>query len=236
MQTLRFRLTSVQVTSLEGGVSRNPEGAELTMSDTSPSPKAQSLVARYGPPEIGCNHCFTTIHALSAEDSNEIGNPEQPGGDLYWAMGNDTFFVSVLADPARPASALFKFFKHKGGLSAFAAITLEQQAGSEGGVEWMSQIKSFEPTYGEAVASGVRDAIAWHTQEGGTSTAFLVLEFEELLVDTKPDAVRCAATMAAWKALGHDESSISFEFEREWVARRYSPPPTPDSPPSTPRG
>lgn len=130
----------------------------------------------------------------------------------------------------------FKFFRHKGGISAFAAITLEPQAGSDRGVEWMSGVKSFEPIYGEAVASGVRDALAWHTQEGGTSTSFLALELEELLVDTKPHAVRCAATMAAWKALGHDESGISFEFEREWIACRNSPPSTPDSPSSIPRG
>jgi hypothetical protein len=130
----------------------------------------------------------------------------------------------------------FKFFKHKGGISAFAAITLEPQAGVAEGVDWMPAVKSFEPIYGEAVVSGIRDALAWHTLEGGTTTGFLVLELEELLVDTKPDAVRCAATMAAWKALGHEESGISFEFDREWVTRRNSPPPTPDSPPSTARG
>jgi hypothetical protein len=117
----------------------------------------------------------------------------------------------------------FKFFKHKGGISAFAAITLEPQVGLDEGVEWVPEVKSFEPIYGETVASGIRDALAWHSLEGGAATAFRVLEFKELLVDTKPDAVRCAATMAAWKALGHDESGISFEFDREWVARRNSP-------------
>jgi len=122
----------------------------------------------------------------------------------------------------------FKFFRHQGGISAFAAITLEPQVGSREGVEWMSEVKSFEPIYGEAVATGIRDALDWHTLEGGATMAFRVLEFEELLVDTKPDAVRCAATMAAWKALGHEESGINFEFNREWIARRNSPP-TPDS-------
>lgn len=130
----------------------------------------------------------------------------------------------------------FKFFRHKGGTSAFAAITLEPHAGLDGGVEWMSGVKSFEPLYGEAVASGVRDALAWHTQEGGDVIAFVVIALEELLVDTKPDAVRCAATMAAWKALGHDESGIRFVFEGEWIACRNSPPREPDFPASASRG
>ena len=129
----------------------------------------------------------------------------------------------------------FKFIRHKGGFGAFAEITLEKQAGLREGVEWMSAVKSFEAIYGEAVASGIRDALAWLLLEGGATTAFKVLGLEVLLVDTKPDAVRCAATMAAWKALGHDESGISFELDREWVARRNSPP-TPDSSPSPPRG
>lgn len=114
----------------------------------------------------------------------------------------------------------FKFFKTKGGVSAFAAITLEPQAGSDEVVEWMPSVRLFEAIYGKAVASGIRDALAWHSAEGGAPTSFRVLDFTELLVDTKPDAVRCAATMAAWKALGHEESGISFEFDREWIARR----------------
>lgn len=114
----------------------------------------------------------------------------------------------------------FKFFKTKRGVSAFAAITLEPQAGSSEVVEWVPSVILFEAIYGEAVTSGIRDALAWHSLEGGTPTAFKVFEFTELLVDTKPDAVRCAATMAAWKALGHEESGISFEFDEEWIARR----------------
>jgi hypothetical protein len=74
------------------------------------------------------------------------------------------------------------------------------------------------------VANGIRDAIAWHALEGGVAASFRVLEIEELPVDTKPDAVRCAATMAAWKALGHDETGIAFEFDGQWKARRNFPP------------
>jgi hypothetical protein len=114
----------------------------------------------------------------------------------------------------------FKFFKHKDGISAFAAIAIEPVSCVEGTVEWAPAVKSLERTYGEVVSNGIRDAVTWHMQEGGGATAFRILEIEELLVDTKPDAVRCAATMAAWKSLGHAETGITFHFDGEWKACR----------------
>jgi hypothetical protein len=114
----------------------------------------------------------------------------------------------------------FKFFKHKNGLSAFAAIALEPVAGVKDTLEWEPAAQALEKFYGEAVSNGIRDAVAWHMLEGGAATAFRVLEIVQMLMDTKPDAVRCAATMAAWKALGHAESGIAFEFDGEWKARR----------------
>jgi hypothetical protein len=113
----------------------------------------------------------------------------------------------------------FKFFKHKNGISAFAAITIELISGAEDSIEWAPMAQAQKKSYGEAVLNGIRDAVAWHVLRGGVATGFKVLEIEELLVDTKPDAVRCAATMAAWKALGHAETDVAFEFDNEWKAR-----------------
>lgn len=77
------------------------------MNDTNPSPEAQNLVLRYGPPEIGRDHWFTTIHPLASEGSVATANPEVALVDLYWAFRDHAFFVSLVADPARPISASF---------------------------------------------------------------------------------------------------------------------------------
>ena len=114
----------------------------------------------------------------------------------------------------------FKFCKQRGGLGAYAVVSVETIAGSAGFVEWAAAAELFEKFYGVAVRQGIRDALDWHEAGGGTGSAFRVLEIQEFLVDTKPDAVRCAATMAAWKALGHEEAQIVFEFDGEWKAGR----------------
>ena len=77
------------------------------MSDTYPSAEAQSLVLRYGPPEVGLAHWFSTIHPLAPAGAEPTVNPELTLVDLYWAFGKDAFFVSVVADPSRPISATF---------------------------------------------------------------------------------------------------------------------------------
>jgi hypothetical protein len=113
----------------------------------------------------------------------------------------------------------FKFFKHRNGISSFASISLELVDGPPEAVEWADGISSLQAIYGEAVRLGIKDALQWHIATGGKSAAFLVVNFTELVVDTKPDAARCAATGAAWKALGHDESSLYFAFDGEWRAK-----------------
>jgi hypothetical protein len=55
---------------------------------------------------------------------------------------------------------------------------------------------------------------------GGGSAEFTILEFVELLVDTKEDAVRCASAAAAWKALGHSEADLTFKFNGAWRIAR----------------
>ena len=107
----------------------------------------------------------------------------------------------------------FKFFKYVNSISSFAAISLELAEGYPGAIFWADEIAALESVYGGSVRLGIKDALRWHAASGGQSTAFRVLDFTELLVDTKPDAARCAATVAAWKALGHNEAEIGFEHD-----------------------
>lgn len=114
----------------------------------------------------------------------------------------------------------YKFAKHKNGCGHFAAIALELMNGTPNVVEWAASFGMFERIYGAAVAEGIQDALDWHVAAGGEMESFRVIDFTWLAVDTKPDAVRCAATMAAWKTLGQDECGIIFDFENEWRAKR----------------
>ena len=109
--------------------------------------------------------------------------------------------------------ATYKFFKYKAGISSFAVVGLETVSSSETGVVWSTKLVEYERTYSDAVAEGVAAAMKHHITRGGAPSSFIVTEFTELIVDTKEDAVCCAATVAAWKALGHDESEIVFEFD-----------------------
>lgn len=116
----------------------------------------------------------------------------------------------------------FKFFKHKNGISSFAAISLDIVEGAPGSVAWADEVASLEAVYGEAVRLGIKDALQWHVATGGLSVAFRVADFKELVVDTKPDAARCAATGAAWKTLGHDEAKLDFELDGQWIAKLHT--------------
>lgn len=116
----------------------------------------------------------------------------------------------------------FKFFKHMNGISSFAAILLELVEGAPESVVWADEVAPLEAVYGEAVRLGIKDALQWHAAAGGQSAAFRVVDFIELVVDTKPDAARCAATGAAWKALGHDEAKLGFEHDGQWKAKLHT--------------
>ena len=115
--------------------------------------------------------------------------------------------------------ATYKFFKYKAGISSFAVVGLEAVSSSKTGVVWLPELVEYERTYSNAVAGGVAAAMKHHMTRGGAPSSFIVTEFTELIVDTKEDAVCCAATVAAWKALGHDESEIVFEFDGHWKAK-----------------
>jgi len=116
-------------------------------------------------------------------------------------------------------SAFYKFLKHKNGITSFAAIGLELLPLSEHRVSWPSDLMMYEQLYADAVAEGINFAMQHHLSLEGKPASFLVSEFQELPVDTKFDAVRCAASVAAWKALGHEEDEVTFEFNGSWLAK-----------------
>jgi hypothetical protein len=116
--------------------------------------------------------------------------------------------------------ASFKFFNHKNGISAFAEIGVESTLSAEFSVKWADDLAHYERNYGDAVREGIIQALRWHVDAGSGSAAFTISQFIELVVDTKADAVRCAATVAAWKALGHSETDLTFAFDGTWHVTR----------------
>lgn len=115
--------------------------------------------------------------------------------------------------------ATSKFFRHKNGLSAFAVVGVETTVASSSSlITWLPEVAIHEREYRDVVANGIAIAFNAHRAKGGGPVSFQIVEFVELLVDTKDDAVQCAATAAAWMALGHDESEVTYEFDGRWHA------------------
>jgi hypothetical protein len=114
--------------------------------------------------------------------------------------------------------ALYKFFRHRNRISAFAQVGVECTLSSMFSVKWAANVAIYEQRYANAVLDGVSRALHWHCALGGSSAEFTIVGLVELQVDTKEDAVMCTATMAAWLALGHSETELVFEFDWEWHA------------------
>jgi hypothetical protein len=125
--------------------------------------------------------------------------------------------------------ATHKFFKHKNGKSAFAVVGIEAVPADEVTITWSPELAFAEKEYSPAVTEGINKAIRWHSERGGGLSTFTITEFTELYVDTKPDAVSCAAAAAAWKALGHDETLLNFEFQENWIVSVWVEPNTYES-------
>jgi len=110
-----------------------------------------------------------------------------------------------------------KFFRHRNGISSFAAVTLETTPPTSAAVAWASSA-GCPAEYRDAVISGIAIAHDAHAAIGGQATCFRVVEVVELLADTKADAVLCAAAGAAWVALGHSIAEVRYEFVNAWRA------------------
>jgi hypothetical protein len=102
-------------------------------------------------------------------------------------------------------------------------VTLRAEVGAFEGVLWASDVDHlFEANYGGDVAGGVTDARRWHLARGGEDALITVMHVEVVLSDITPDAVRLAATAAAWKALGNPETELLFDEEGDcWLPLRW---------------
>lgn len=107
--------------------------------------------------------------------------------------------------------ASFKFFRRLGDATASAAATVEVAALGVEPISWDATIApEHRANYGEASAEALEEVSGWHRERGGAGAAFRVVELAGVAADAQPDAVACAISAAAWKALGYPETEIEF--------------------------
>ena len=100
----------------------------------------------------------------------------------------------------------------RSGLTAFSAIEISSLPAKESEILWSEAAARFQPIYGAAVEAGFRWALDAHQRRGGPPQHIKVVSLAETTSDTKPDAVQCAAALALWKALGHEDGHTTVEF------------------------
>ena len=114
----------------------------------------------------------------------------------------------------------FMFAKMLNGIGRAAVVEVEPCCFVDSIVVWASKYDgpADKRPIEQDVTAGVGDAVGWHIAGGGGRVALRVVDVD-FGADFSLDAVRCAATMAAWLALGHDEAEIKFEVEKgRWRA------------------
>ncbi len=111
----------------------------------------------------------------------------------------------------------YKFFRMRQGIASFAEMSVRAVPNDTMIIDWPKKLDPPMSTYADAITWGIALAYQQHQHFGGMPARIEVVEIVEVPVDTKADAVTCAAAVATWLALGHDESEIAFEFKGGWT-------------------
>ncbi|MFY9906946.1 MAG: hypothetical protein WBX02_11635 [Terriglobales bacterium] len=105
----------------------------------------------------------------------------------------------------------YKMFRTAAGKTAFAIVGVAAREGE--GIRWHPSLTGMRRLYGGPVQAGVEHALHEHAERGGAAHSIEIIKLIESTSDTKEDAVKCAATLATWKALGHPESEAEVVFQ-----------------------
>ena len=109
-----------------------------------------------------------------------------------------------------------RFLHTRDGVTSFALVGVTSQPSDDWIVEWHGSVTRYKDL-DAAAEEGVDIAVREHEHRGGEPHLIEIVELIETPVDTRADAVRCAAALATWKALGHSESDANVMFEEgEW--------------------
>jgi hypothetical protein len=105
----------------------------------------------------------------------------------------------------------YTFRRTHHGVTSFARVTITRIENTDWRVQWGEGTKNLRAIYGSAEAA-LRTAADVCRAAGGNPSAVRIDEIVEVVSDTKPDAVECAAVMAAWKEWNCDENRITIDL------------------------
>ena len=112
----------------------------------------------------------------------------------------------------------YRLLRTRAGITSFATVTVVSTPEQALRISWDASLADLQRIYGPFVQEGVEAAFRQHLKLGGDPQAVRVTDLAETAVDTKPDAVRCAASIAAWKSWGHSETEVTLTNDQgEWV-------------------
>jgi hypothetical protein len=112
-----------------------------------------------------------------------------------------------------------KFVRTRGGILGFALVTLESEPSVTWQVVWHDEqeLTALRAPFESAVDSGIKIAAAAHELRGGAPQRVEILAIGHNPADTRPDAVTCAAAIAAWKSWGQDPAQAQVEYLDGWT-------------------
>lgn len=90
---------------------------------------------------------------------------------------------------------------------AFAQVTVCSEPSAASRVEWDDGLDGMRRVWGADIEKGIEQAADAHRKGGGAAHSVRVVDVVDVPVDTRADAVRCAAAIAAWTSFGGDESA-----------------------------
>jgi hypothetical protein len=111
----------------------------------------------------------------------------------------------------------YRFLRSRGGVTSFALVGIQSRPGATWQIHWDGRLAALSNVYGAAVRQGVMAAAHEHEFRGGSPQTVDVVSLIETASDTRPDAVECAAALAAWTTWGHPEA----EARVEWLHGRW---------------
>jgi hypothetical protein len=112
----------------------------------------------------------------------------------------------------------YKFLRTKNGITSYAKIVVISRPTIMWQISWNPKLpKYYLGEYGSVIKQATEFVLDEHTKRNGTPQGIEIAALEDSVVDTKHDAVLCAAVMAIWKSLGYFEGDINFVFdEGQW--------------------
>jgi hypothetical protein len=105
------------------------------------------------------------------------------------------------------------FRRTRDGVTSFARVTVSTRENVAWTVDWSDDARPLRDVYGAEMEAAIEKAASALRARGGAPSAVRIDAIVETLADTKPDAVACAAAIAAWKAWYCDESKAIVEVD-----------------------